>query len=194
MISLHHIAASQKIRCCLCRKLYPDLGCTVDKSLLEFRGRCSFKQHIPNKPSKYGIKVYVLADSKSFYSVGSKIYAVAGTHIQNVSGTHPSGYGFDSDISGTNRNITTDNYYTSISIAENAQANNLTLVSTIKKNKRCIPRDFLTKADPGTVQNTFDHAKDFTLLSTAPKGNKGVLFCLQCTHCHAIMRMLEKKK
>jgi hypothetical protein len=38
----------------------PGTGCTVDKSLQIFRGRCSFKQYIPNKPSKYGIKVNVL--------------------------------------------------------------------------------------------------------------------------------------
>jgi len=58
----------------------PGIGCTVDKSLHGFRGMCSFKQDIPNKPSKYGIKVYVLADSKTFYSVSSKIYTKAGTH------------------------------------------------------------------------------------------------------------------
>jgi len=44
----------------------PGTGCTVDETLHGFRGMCSFKQYIPNKPSKYGIKVYVLADSKTF--------------------------------------------------------------------------------------------------------------------------------
>jgi len=52
----------------------PGTGCTVDESLHGFRGMCSFEQYIPNKPSKYGIKVYVLADSKTFYLVSSKIY------------------------------------------------------------------------------------------------------------------------
>jgi len=58
----------------------PGTGCRVDESLHGFRGMCSFKQYIPNKPSKYGIKVYVLADSKTFCSVASKIYKEAGTH------------------------------------------------------------------------------------------------------------------
>jgi hypothetical protein len=57
----------------------PGTGCTIDESLHGFRGMCSFKQYIPNKPSKYGIKVYVLADSKTFYSVSSKIHMGAGT-------------------------------------------------------------------------------------------------------------------
>ena len=42
----------------------PGVGCTVDKSLLGFKGRCDFKQYIPNKPTKYGTKVYVMGDSK----------------------------------------------------------------------------------------------------------------------------------
>ena len=62
----------------------PGTGCTVDESLLGFRGRCSFRQYIPNKPSKYGIKVYVLADSKTFYSVSSKVYMGADTHAPGL--------------------------------------------------------------------------------------------------------------
>ena len=53
----------------------PGTGRTVDEFLHGFRGRCSFKQYIPNKPSKYGIKVYVLAVSKTFYSVSASIYS-----------------------------------------------------------------------------------------------------------------------
>jgi len=62
----------------------PGTGCTVDESLHGFRGMCSFKQYIPNKPSKYGINVYVLADSKTFYLVSSNIYMGAGTHAPGL--------------------------------------------------------------------------------------------------------------
>jgi hypothetical protein len=63
----------------------PGTGCTVNESLHGFRGMCSFRQYIPNKPSKYGIKVNVLADSKTFYLVSSKIYTGAGTHAPGLS-------------------------------------------------------------------------------------------------------------
>ena len=46
----------------------------------------------------------------------------------------------------------------------------------MKKNKRCIPSSFSTKADVGTCQNAFDYANNFTLLSIAPKKNKRVVF------------------
>ena len=46
----------------------------------------------------------------------------------------------------------------------------------MKKNKRCIPSSFLTKADAGTCQYAFDYANNFTLLLIAPKKNKRVVF------------------
>ena len=46
----------------------------------------------------------------------------------------------------------------------------------MKKNKRCISSSFLTKADAGTCQYTFDQGNTFTLLSIAPKKNKRVVF------------------
>ena len=75
-------------------------------------------------------------------------------------------------VSGTSRNITTDNYFTSIPLAMELKSRKLTLVGTIQRNKACIPPSFLAKADEGTVQYAFDHANNFTLLSVAPKKNK----------------------
>jgi len=40
----------------------------------------------------------------------------------------------------------------------------------------------LAKAEEGTVQYTFDHANNFTLLSVATKKNKRVVF-LSTVHC-----------
>ena len=90
----------------------PETGCTVDESLHGFRGRCSFKRYTPNKPSKYGIKVYVLADSKTFYLVSSKIYTGAGTHASGLPLPTQAVLDLVPSVSGTSRNITTDNYYT----------------------------------------------------------------------------------
>ncbi|GFR07184.1 DDE_Tnp_1_7 domain-containing protein [Trichonephila clavata] len=47
---------------------------TIDEMLIPFRGRCSFIQYIPNKPAKYGLKVFVLCDSKTFYVRNLEVY------------------------------------------------------------------------------------------------------------------------
>ncbi|XP_025407202.1 piggyBac transposable element-derived protein 4-like, partial [Sipha flava] len=35
---------------------------TLDEQLIAFRGRCSFRQYIPNKPARYGIKIFAIVD------------------------------------------------------------------------------------------------------------------------------------
>ncbi|KAM3924560.1 piggyBac transposable element-derived protein 4-like [Leptodactylus fuscus] len=47
---------------------------TVDKQLVAFRGRCPFRQYIPSKPAKYGIKIWTLCDSKSSYALNVQVY------------------------------------------------------------------------------------------------------------------------
>ena len=46
-----------------------DLGpnATIDEILLKFRGRCSFRQYMPSKPGRYGIKFWILADAEKHY-------------------------------------------------------------------------------------------------------------------------------
>nr|CAI5870397.1 unnamed protein product [Callosobruchus analis] len=48
---------------------------TLDEMLFAFRGRCSFRVYIPNKPKKYGIKVFATVDSRTFYTSHLEIYA-----------------------------------------------------------------------------------------------------------------------
>jgi len=78
---------------------------------------CCFEQYISNKPSKYGIKVYVLADSKTLYLVSSKIYTGAGTHAPGLLVSTQALLDLVSSVSGTSINITTDINYTSIPLA-----------------------------------------------------------------------------
>ncbi|CAJ1061412.1 piggyBac transposable element-derived protein 4-like [Xyrichtys novacula] len=47
---------------------------TVDEQLVPFRGRCPFRQYIPSKPAKYGIKTWVACDSKSSYAWKMQVY------------------------------------------------------------------------------------------------------------------------
>lgn len=38
---------------------------TVDEAMIGFRGRCGFVQYSPNKPCKYGIKVFMYSPQYS---------------------------------------------------------------------------------------------------------------------------------
>ncbi|CAG4952254.1 unnamed protein product [Colias eurytheme] len=60
-----------------CRINYiPGSHVTVDEQLLGFRGRCPFRMYIPNKPSKYGIKIPMICDSSTKYMFDAIPYLV----------------------------------------------------------------------------------------------------------------------
>jgi hypothetical protein len=107
--------------------------------------------------------------AKTFYTVSSKVYTGADTHAPGLPVPTQALLDLVSSVSGTNRNITTDNYYTSIPLPMELKSRKLTLVGKMKKNKACIRPTFLAKADEGTVQHAFDHANNFTLLNRCSK-------------------------
>lgn len=47
---------------------------TVDERLVPFRGRCPFKQYMPSKPGKYGIKIWAACDARSSYAWNMQVY------------------------------------------------------------------------------------------------------------------------
>ena len=166
-----------------CEENYsPGVGCTVNESLPEFRGRCDFKQYIPNKPSIWYVLFKVATsfiwshlpllgffeDLQRSWNSYSKLPIPTQAVLDLVA-----------TFVGSNRNVTTVNYYTSIPLALGLRAPSLTLVGTLNllmKNKGCIPPSFLAKANQGTVQFAFDCPNKLRLLSIAPKKNKRVVF------------------
>nr|XP_054592545.1 piggyBac transposable element-derived protein 4-like [Nothobranchius furzeri] len=44
------------------------LDVCADEQLVPFRGRCKFRQHMPSKPAKYGLKLWVTADVATSYA------------------------------------------------------------------------------------------------------------------------------
>ncbi|KAL1399592.1 hypothetical protein pipiens_008089 [Culex pipiens pipiens] len=75
------------------------------------------------------------------------------------------------------RNVTTDNYYTSASLAASLLKNAMTLVGTLRKNKRCIPpalldlKGSLARQDPRCTL----YSGTETILPYVPRKNKNVL-------------------
>lgn len=154
---------------------------TIDEMLDAFRGKCRFRQYIANKPAKYGIKIYSLADARTFYTHNMEIYA----------GKQPEGpYLLANDASSvvkrlvstidkSGRNVTMDNYFSSIPLANDLLRNHkLTMVGTLRKNKREIPPEFLHVKNRSLCSSMFGYGKDgndCVLVSYVPKKNKNVL-------------------
>ena len=89
---------------------------TIDEQLLGFREKFSARVYIKSKPAKYGIKIGTPNDAKTFHLYDAISYigrvstergeSVADYYVRNLCQT----------IYGTNRQITTDNWFTSVDI------------------------------------------------------------------------------
>lgn len=113
---------------------------TIDEVLISFRGRCSFRMYMPKKPHKHGIKVMCLADSKTSYLFNAYIYT--GKNSDGV-GLSPeeqlrmnkptqSVVRLSKPISKSNRNITADNWFTSLEATDELERMGLTYVGTMR--------------------------------------------------------------
>ena len=52
----------------------PSKNLSVDEAMIAFKGRLSFRQYMPAKPTKYGIKVWTAADSQNGYVTNFAVY------------------------------------------------------------------------------------------------------------------------
>ncbi|KAF2891897.1 hypothetical protein ILUMI_14276 [Ignelater luminosus] len=141
----------------------PGAYVTVDEMLIPFRGRCFFKMYMPNKPAKYGIKVQILADAK----------------------TH-------SPIIGTNRNITADNWYSSVKLVEELRKHNITYVGTLKKHKRPIRLEFLPNRNRSGKLPLFGFTSTTILVSFVPKKGRSVILLSSMHHDASVNKDNQK--
>ena len=160
-------------RCRECHR--PSSYLTIDEQLIGFRGRAPFCVHMKSKPDKYGLKVWVLADAENAYAFNSQIYLGKQGDTVEVGQARRVVHDLISPVTGTGRNVTFDNFFTSVGLAEDLMKENLTILGTIRANKREIPPDFQKSALREVHSTRFGFARDMTLVSYVPKKGKAVL-------------------
>lgn len=173
-----------------CQQAYtPGQYITIDEKLESFRGRCSFRQYIPNKPAKYGIKIQALVDARTFYVYNMEVYA----GVQPDGTYRVSNKPIDvvqrlvAPISGSHRNITFDNWYTSYDMVNILREKyGLTSVGTLRKNKAQIPLELLQTRNRQPKSSMFAFQKDITIISYVPKKGKNVILLSSLHHDDAI--------
>ncbi|KAG5873787.1 hypothetical protein JTB14_024103 [Gonioctena quinquepunctata] len=125
------------------RQYSPGANITVDERLATFRGKCPFRVYMKSKPGRYGIKIWVCADSKTGYVLNSQIYTGMIDGQREKDQGKRVGFDLVRPYYGTCRGLTTDNFFTSVPLADHLFRNKRTFTGTIRSHKRGIPKEFL---------------------------------------------------
>lgn len=153
----------------LLKHYLPGENLTIDEQLVPFRGRTSFRQYIPNKPGKYGMKILWICDSNISYPLCGLPYLgkEGSNRAQNLAETVV--MELCKPFVGTNRN------FTSFRLVQTLLLTRFTCVGTLRKNERCIPSNFLLNKNREVQTNIFGFRNKMTLVSCVPKKNRAVI-------------------
>ncbi len=61
--------------------MYPYQNLVVDESLTLWKGQLDFKQYIPSKRNRFGIKLYVLCDCRTGFILDFAVYTGSSTSV-----------------------------------------------------------------------------------------------------------------
>lgn len=158
---------------------------TVDEMLVGFRGKCGFRVYMKSKPQRYGLKIQCLCDSKTHYLLNAFVYTGKNPNVENprhLSIPTLNVLELITPIAGSNRNVTGDNWFTSLELLEELKKHKLTYVGTIRRNKREIPKEFLANRQREVNSSIFGFTRDNTLVSYVPAKNRSVLLVSTLHH------------
>lgn len=137
----------------ICKGNYlPSKEISVDETLMLYKGRLIFKQYIPSKRSRYGIKTFALCDSSNGYFwnfityVSSKKmdFDVPNDMRERLSFTEKVVIHLTGPLHGLHYHLTTDNFFISLQLGEFLYQHGMTLTGTWRSN-RGIPHALKTK-------------------------------------------------
>ena len=111
----------------------------IDESLVPFQGRIKFRQLLKQKRHKYGIKVFKMCSGQG-YTYKFEIYSGKNLDAPCITPTNVV-MNICNNILHRGHTIYTDNWYTSINLAEKLIDCNTHLVGTLKKDRKGIPVD-----------------------------------------------------
>ena len=142
----------------------PHQNITVDEAMIPFKGRLFFRQYMPAKPTKFGIKVWEVCDSTSGFCLDFDIYTGKSSNV----GEHGLGYDVTtrlvSQYYGKNHHVYIDRFFSSLPLAQELLRHNTYVCGTVMLNRKGLPKNAkTTKLARGEVKF---YQKDKIILTT----------------------------
>ena len=157
---------------------------SIDESLLLWKGRLSWKQYIPKKRSRFGIKPFAPCEASTGYTWNIILYSGADTL-----GIDPNGIEeyhaikvvlyLSDGIFDNGHCVYIDNWYTSIEICDILNKRSTDVVGTIRRDRKGLPTD-VTKKKLGPGERTVMYEHTLGLAVTHWKDKRDVFMLTTC--------------
>ena len=141
---------------------YPECELSLDEGMIPTKNALSFKQYIKDKPIRWGIKTFLLCESKTGYIVNASVYtgkSVSDTSfIEELGVTGSLVVRLSQPYHGLNYCLFTNRFYTSVTLAHYLLENCHTRIcGTAMTNRKLFPKCLIRKKmDRGTSEIVFN--------------------------------------
>ena len=154
----------------------PSKNISVDEGMIGYRGRLSFRQYMPAKPTKYGIKMWMAADSSNGYVLNFDVYLGKEEGQRRIHGL-----GYDvvfkmvTPFMNKHHHVFFDNFFSSVKLLRHLEAQNTYACATVRTNRKELPPCAQQKLRPGQrvvsqkqniVFTKWHDKRDVSLIST----------------------------
>ncbi|GFX84725.1 piggyBac transposable element-derived protein 4 [Trichonephila clavipes] len=127
----------------------PDRDVTIDESLMLFKERLGWKQYMPLKRSRFGIKSYMLCESKSGYVWSLIIHTGIGTlfdeKYKHMCMSSQIVMTLMEPLLNKGHCLTTDNFYSSPELADILIQSLTDIYGTLKPRRKDVTKELLSK-------------------------------------------------
>ncbi|XP_049927217.1 piggyBac transposable element-derived protein 4-like [Epinephelus moara] len=152
----------------------PGVDICVDEQLVPYRGRCEFRQYMPMKPARYGLKMWVTCDVQTSYAWRVSVYTgrEAGAPAERNQGRRVV-LEMTEGLRGVT--VTCDNFFSSFGLAEELLRRKIAMVGTMRKSRPELPPELLRVRRREVLSSIFAFTQTHTLVSYIPKRGKNVV-------------------
>ena len=158
----------------------PGMDVVIDETIIPWRGRLKFKQYIPNKAHKYGIKLFKLCTTDGF-TYNMEIYAgKSDTGVREKGVAKKVCEKLMIGLLNEGRTLYVDNFYTSYELAVSFLQQKTHVVGTLRSSKKNMPKEVMDaklkkgemisrEDENGIVVLKWRDTRDVRMLSTKHK-------------------------
>ena len=117
---------------------YPEKQLSIDEAMVLWRGRLVFRQYIPGKRHKYGVKLYLLCES-SGYVINALVYCGKLDPIAGFGHSEAVVFKLMEHYMDVGHELFVDNFYTSVPLAKALLKRKTLLCGTLRRSRKHIP-------------------------------------------------------